>query len=203
MIIRTLISVVLAYLIGCMNGALIYSYLFRHEDIRHFGSGNAGSTNVLRVYGALPAISVFAFDAIKGVGVMHICFALCGHADVPVILTALAVICGHDWPVFTNYKGGKGIATTFGIAMVMVPGIGCAALAIALTILFATRIMALGTLTAVLVAAISVLIMKGAPLYAKVVIPVLFVMTAWQHRGNIDRILHGKENKLDFGKKER
>lgn len=203
MVIRTIICTVAAYLLGCFNGALIYSNLVRHEDIRRFGSGNAGSTNVLRVYGLLPALCVFAFDALKGSAVVLICRQVCAGSDISLIAATLAVVIGHDFPVFTHYKGGKGIATTFGAALILVPKIALAALAAAVAILLITGLMALGTLTAVFCAAIAVLVIPGCPFAAKVCVPVLFVLTAWQHRGNIGRLLKGQENRIEFGKKER
>lgn len=201
--IKSILVIAAEYLIGCLNGALLYSYAFRHQDIRQYGSGNAGSTNVLRVYGLGPALCVFAFDAIKGVLGMLLCYNVLGKDnDLLVVACALAIVCGHNWPIFTNYKGGKGIATTFGIALTMNPWIAVPAFTMAMLILAVTRIMALGTVTAVLAGAIAVWVFPNQPLYARITIPILFLMTAYQHRGNIARIIRGEENKFEFGKKE-
>lgn len=199
---KNIVMLIAEYCIGCLNGALLYSYAFKHQDIRQYGSGNAGSTNVLRVYGLAPALCVFAFDAIKGVLGMLLCYKVCGRGDLIVTLCALAIVCGHNWPVFTHYKGGKGIATTFGIALTMNPWIAVPAFTMAMLILAITRIMALGTVTAVLAGAVAVWIFPDQPLYARITIPILFLMTAYQHRGNIVRIIKGQENKFEFGKKE-
>ena len=196
---KTAIVFIVDYLIGCMNGGLIYSKIFRHQDIRKYGSGNAGSTNVLRVYGILPALCVFAFDAIKGIIAMYICYRVCGHDTLSMVLAAIGVICGHNWPIFTNFKGGKGIATTFGIALMLDWKVAMCAITLAMVILFITKLMSLGTLVAVLAGAIAVQVIPGESAATRIIVPILFLMTAYQHRGNIERLLNGKENKLDLG----
>lgn len=199
-IFTVLLSSVIAYLLGCVNGALLYSKLVKKDDIRNYGSGNAGSTNILRVYGLKPALMVFTFDFLKGFCAVKICEALNGGDDFALIFAVVAVVAGHNWPIFTNYRGGKGVATTFGVGLALVPYVALVGLVGGLLIVFITRIMALGTVSAITLCAIFLLVTK-APYYHCVAIAIVAVFSIWQHRGNIKRIINGTENKLDFSKK--
>lgn len=199
-IFTVLLSTAIAYLLGCVNAALMYSKLIKKEDIRNFGSGNAGSTNILRVYGLAPALLVFTFDFLKGFSAVKICEFLNGGADYALIFAVIAVVSGHNWPIFTNYRGGKGVATTFGVGLAIAPYVAVAGLVGAIIIVFVTHIMALGTVTAISLCSILLFILK-APYYHSIPIAILALFSIYQHRGNIKRIINGTENKLEFSKK--
>ena len=199
-ILTVLLSTVTAYLLGCINAALLYSKLVKKEDIRNYGSGNAGSTNILRVYGLKPALLVFTFDFMKGILAVKLCELLNGGADYALIFAVVSVVAGHNWPIFTNYRGGKGVATTFGVGLAIAPYVALAGLAGAMIIVFATKIMALGTVSAITLCAIFLFILK-APYYHCIPIAILAALSVYQHRGNIKRIINGTENKLNFSKK--
>lgn len=199
-ILTVLLSTVIAYLLGCINAALMYSKIIKKDDIRSYGSGNAGSTNILRVYGLKPALLVFTFDFLKGFAAVKICELLNNGADFALIFAVVAVVAGHNWPIFTNYRGGKGVATTFGVGLAVAPYVALAGLCGALVIVAVTKIMALGTVSAITLCAIFLFILK-APYYHCIPIAVLAILSIYQHRGNIQRILNGTENKLNFSKK--
>ena len=198
-ILRMLFSVTFAYLTGCVNAALIYSKLIKHTDIRSYGSGNAGSTNVLRIYGLKPALCVFLFDCLKGfAAVKAAAFINTAQAcPLAVSVCAVAVVCGHNWPIFTQYRGGKGVATTFGAGLALVPEVALCALGLAIALVLITKIVSVGTVGAVCSAALWIIITKH-PLYECATFAALAVLCVWRHAENIKRILNGTENKLEF-----
>lgn len=200
-ILKILLSVGISYILGCVNAALIYSKLIKHTDIRSYGSGNAGSTNVLRVYGLKPAICVFLFDCLKGFTAVKSAGLINSPQTYPlaVSLCAVAVVCGHNWPIFTQYRGGKGVATTFGAGLALVPQVTLCALTFAITLVLITKVVSVGTVGAVCAAALWIIFTKH-PLYECVTFSALAILCVWRHSGNIKRILNGTENKLEFGK---
>ncbi len=197
-----ILSVLLSYLLGCANAALIYSKSIKHTDIRSYGSGNAGSTNVLRVYGVKPAFLVFSFDCLKGFCAVKLA-ELLNQGEfyyLAVSLCAVAVVCGHNWPVFTQYRGGKGVATTFGVGLAIAPVIALCALVGAILVVAITKIVSAGTVGAIVSAAILVVVTKH-PMYECITIAILAVLCVWRHLDNIKRIINGTENKLSIGNK--
>ncbi len=200
-IFKIILSVCISYLLGCANAALIYSKLIKRTDIRSYGSGNAGSTNVLRVYGLKPAVCVFLFDCLKGFAAVKSAGLISSSDAYPlaVSLCALAVVCGHNWPVFTQYRGGKGVATTFGAGLALVPEVAICALILAVALVLITKIVSVGTVGAVCSAALWIILTKH-PLYECATFTALALLCILRHRGNIKRILNGTENKLEFVK---
>ncbi|MFH0828410.1 MAG: glycerol-3-phosphate acyltransferase, partial [Candidatus Omnitrophota bacterium] len=126
-----IISIFISYLVGSIPTAFIFGRIIKGIDIRKFGSGNVGATNALRVLGKKAGIAVLLLDVLKGV----ICILLIQiavarvnvSADIYRILAGISCICGHNWTIFLNFKGGKGIATTLGVLIglaVETPGLG-------------------------------------------------------------------------------
>ena len=199
-------------MIGSINFAVIFSKLFIKEDIRNFGSGNAGATNVLRVGGPLPGILTFVFDALKG---FVACFAgkliVANFASDILSPLVAAFICGffcmagHAFPLFFHFKGGKGVATAVGIFAVCCPiaiilGLVCFALVMVLT-----RIVSISSLLATVTVVVCTAIFHDTSV---AFLPQLLLSVAMgafvfiKHSDNIKRIIKGEEKKLNIGSKK-
>ncbi len=194
-----LIMLVMGYLIGSCNFAIIYSKLFKKDDIRKYGSGNAGATNVLRVYGNAPAALVFVLDLLKGVAVVFIARLFYHNTDICACIAAFGAVLGHNFPCYYDFKGGKGVATSFAVLLVLSWKAALIALAVfAITVLI-TRYVSLGSMLASIAAPTAAIIMKNSTAVCvfSVCVGLLCIL---RHKDNIVRLVHGRENKL--GKKK-
>lgn len=180
------LAVLAAYLIGNISPAIILGKI-RGVDIKKEGSGNAGTTNVLRVLGKKAALITLVVDILKGFLAVRLGM-LCGYEVGS--LCALAVFCGHIWPCLYRFKGGKGVATAFGALLSINWILGLTALTIVAIGLFASKRMSVGSL-------------MGAgtfPLVCHILEPdfmavgtVMALIILFKHRSNIVRLLHGEE----------
>jgi glycerol-3-phosphate acyltransferase PlsY len=199
-LVQSILAIIIGYLLGSVSFSILLALWLRNIDIRQHGSGNAGATNTLRVLGKGPGLAVFALDLAKGVAAVLIGRLLGeGAAWVPVA-AGLAVIAGHNWPLYFRFKGGKGIATTAGVmaALAFVPTLIAGAAAIA--IIAATRYVSVGSMVlAALLPALTALFGCGpAIVWGSAVIAVLAIA---RHRSNIVKLFNGTENKLGGKKK--
>lgn len=210
-ILSIILASVLAYLIGSINFAIIITKLFARKDIRDFGSGNAGMTNVLRTLGKGPAALVTLGDFSKGliaVWLGHLLVWLFSRQQAPFYLNyiiALLVLLGHCFPVFYKFKGGKGILVSAGVILALNPLVLLGLLAIFLIVVACTKTVSIGSIT--VAAAFPVLtllyglVMKPPHLWWDVLSAVVIGgLVIWMHRGNIERLLNGTEN--SFGRKK-
>ena len=170
-------------------------------DIRQHGSGNIGATNVFRTLGKPLGILVFVLDALKGFAAVWLASRFGGGSDWPVIIAAVAAIAGHNYTPWLGFKGGKGIATSAGVLIALMPW---AVLAIALVwfaVFFATRYVSLASISAAaaLPAAVGALWFYGcggsAPLLGFSVL--IAALAIWRHRSNIERLMAGTEHRFD------
>ena len=198
-ILISIILIIASYLLGCINGAYLFSTNVKKEDIRTYGSGNAGATNVLRTYGFFSALIVFLIDFGKGIICMIFC-RLTGQSEMLTMLCAFACVAGHNWPVFLDFRGGKGVATTGGILLVLDFRLAALAILIGFTMAMITRMVSVGSLTALTLSAVFFVVFR-VNLYYAITALVLAVFSIYQHRANIARIINGTENKLTFGRK--
>ncbi len=194
--ILSVLAIIISYLLGSISFSLLIAKGIKGIDIRDHGSGNAGATNTLRVLGKGPAIFVLLLDALKGVAAVWIGVAFNASPDywVPA-LCGLAAILGHNWPIYFNFRGGKGIATTIGVlaTLCIVPALLAGVIAIVSIVV--TRYVSLGSLIFVILTPIALLIMGySAPIV--VVSIVICALGIWRHRANIGRIVKGTESKL-------
>ena len=196
------LMVIAAYLLGCINAAYLVTLKVKKTDIRQYGSGNAGATNVLRTFGLKSAAPVALFDVFKGFLAVKLSIVLFGNSSIFVLLCATAVVCGHNWPIFFNYRGGKGIAASLGAILAVSLQIGIILLIVAVILLLITHIMALSTTTAMLLS-IYLVYLFGYPTVCIVMCAVLTAMSLYQHKENYKRILHGEENKIYLFKKKK
>ncbi len=195
MIIKIILCAVGSYLLGCINAAYIYSKNVKHTDIRSYGSGNAGSTNVLRVFGLSPALLVFICDLCKGIAAILLTKLITGGNVYGFYAAALAVVCGHNWPAVLAYRGGKGVATSVGVILALDYRVAVICLLIGLTVIFATRMVSAGSVSGLCLTPIVGLLLKSAD-YAVIIFLLLALLCVFQHRGNLKRIFAGTENKL-------
>lgn len=196
----------MAYLIGGVMGAIVVGRLRGGIDIRQMGSGNAGATNALRTQGKGFAAAVMLVDVGKGILVAAVLPAL----DLPLVgidasvsrelvlhAVAFGAILGHVFPVWCDFKGGKGGATAAGLVLYLAPGVGGAVIGIWLLIVFFTGIVGLATMSATLAAAVYLGIFAlpdRAELFGFACL--VSALTLYTHRGNIRRMLQGKESRF-------
>ena len=188
-----------SYLIGSVSPALIISNAVARKDIRNYGSGNAGTTNMVRTFGWQMGMGTFLLDIAKGV----LC-VLAGRylAGSPGLLIAgICVVVGHNWPVYYGFKGGKGIATTMGVLFIITPAITGITLAAAVVIILVTRYVSVASIVGTIsIAVVSCFLEQD--IYIKIATVVLAALAVFGHRANIKRLIHGEENKLSFGSKK-
>lgn len=197
MIIYVLVSVI-AYLLGNFSTSYLISRAAGKIDIRKYGSGNAGSTNVLRVLGVKAAAVAFLGDLLKGTAAVLIGKQLGG--SYGEIVAGIFVVLGHNWPVFLKFKGGKGIATTIGLMIPIDPIMVLLIVAAGVTLIVITRYVSLGSVMGVLIYPIA-MIATRKPLEYIIFSIILSAMAVFKHRSNLERLLKGTESKLGQKKK--
>lgn len=193
-----------AYLIGSINFAIIFSKKFAGFDVREKGSKNAGTTNVLRTVGKGAAALTLICDILKGVVAVLIAILAANiwkDTDTVVLkyLAGLFAIIGHTFPVYYGFKGGKGVATSLGVLLIVNPQIGIICLSFALIIMIATRWVSLGSILAATLFPILTIFMTDN-FGGKVISILIGVLVIFNHRTNIKRLKDGTENKLSFKK---
>ena len=209
MVISIVITAVVAYLLGNLNGAVVVSRIVAHEDVRTKGSGNAGLTNFTRNYGAASSIFVIAIDVGKAVAACLLGGMLLedyGHYMDGVALGALFVILGHDFPALLGFKGGKGILSGVTVALMMDWRIGLFVFGIFLLAYALTKYVSLGSvLSSGAFGPIYAIVHWGEGIFPIVVGFCLSALLVWMHRGNIVRLIKGEERKTNLlgkGKKQ-
>ena len=204
--------VVLAYLLGSINFAVIFSKLFMKKDVREVGSGNAGTTNVMRSAGFVPGALTFLCDALKGFAACYIgkmVFQTLSDVrgdDLGVLgayICGLICMLGHVFPVFFKFKGGKGVATSVGIFAVCAPIAIALGLAVYAVITLTTKYVSLASLSATVVVVVTSVIFRltdGYLIWQIVLGVAMGLIVFLKHKDNIKRLLTGTENKVG-GKK--
>ena len=211
-----IIALVLAYLFGSINFAVIFSSIFLKKDVRELGSGNAGTTNVMRSAGFLPGALTFIFDALKGFAACYVGKLLFEYAAtktdafwVEGIYGAFAcgLLCmlGHIFPIFFGFKGGKGVATSVGIFAVCSPIAIISGLSVFAVVLLVSKMVSLASLIAtVVVVVLSIVLYNGASSILPIVILsiVMGLLVFIKHKDNIKRLINGTERKIGKGGKK-
>ncbi len=190
-----IIYIIVAYLVGNLDFAYIIIKFKKGTDIRNEGSGNAGTANVLRTFGKKLAILVFVGDFLKGLLVMLVGQWI-GLTGWWLMGAGLAVVLGHNWPVFLHFKGGKGVATTIGVLCSQGLQVGIYPLVLGLSVAFVSKMIALGSIVGVCSFPIFEFIYRGTSnIYVLTLGIALAFLNVFQHRSNIVRMIQGKENK--------
>ena len=201
---------IIAYLIGSINFSVLISKKMAGFDVREKGSGNAGSTNMLRSVGKKAAAITLLCDILKGVISISISIILGKmiqgvNKELLVQIAGIAVVIGHTFPIFFQFKGGKGVATSLGVLLMTNWQIGLICLVFALVLMALSKMVSLGSVGAAILFPVLVLfihtnftVSEGSSYLIYSII--LAVIVAFNHRSNIKRILNGTENKLSFKK---
>ena len=210
-----IVMAVIAYLIGSVNFSVIISKKMAGFDVREKGSGNAGSTNVLRTVGKKAAALTLLCDILKGVVSVLIALLVgviageSANAAIVVEIAALAVVIGHTFPVFFGFRGGKGVATSLGVILIVNWKIGLICLVFALSLMALTRIVSLGSISASVLFAVLTMFIRDSYIggidfdFSFIIFGILLAaLVIYNHRSNLKRIINGTENKLSFKKKE-
>ena len=205
---------IIAYLIGSINFSVILSKKMAGFDVRQKGSGNAGTTNMLRSVGKKAAAITLICDILKGVVSIGIAILVgylfnAQNKSILVQIAAIAVVIGHTFPIFFGFKGGKGVATSLGVLIMTNWQIGLICLAIAIIIMAITKMVSLGSCMAAIAFPLltyfaanifenAYIVKEGSSYFVYSIILAFIVL--FNHRSNIKRIITGKENKLSFKK---
>ena len=188
----------LTYLMGSISWGYILLQWKMGLDVREYGSGRTGMSNVLRTGGVKSAAVVLTLDIAKGIIAVILARLIIG-THIAEVTAGLIVLVGHNWPVFLGFKGGRGILTALGGLALMVPIAALAATATFLTITYLSRYISLGSVGGVVIGAFSILVLALANMNSDIYVLYGFiagVIIVWQHRDNIHRILEGSERRL-------
>ncbi|MDE6494226.1 MAG: nucleoside triphosphate pyrophosphohydrolase [Bacteroidales bacterium] len=197
-----IVGVAVAYLIGSFSSAVWIGRWFFNKDVRQYGSHNAGTTNTIRVLGLAPGIVVLIIDAFKGWLAVKMDFIFIPESMLQYrvyfdVVLAIAVLLGHVFPLYTGFKGGKGVATLLGVVMAVYPEAFVAALLIFAVIFILTRYVSLASIvSAAAFPFLEIFLFRQTEptlRYFSIFIGLFILIT---HRKNIGRLLHGKESKL-------
>lgn len=194
-----LLAAVLGYLLGNLQSAVIISRLKYKDDVRNHGSGNAGSTNMLRVFGLKPGAVTFAGDLVKGILAVLVGRWIAG--EIGAYIASVFVVLGHCFPVFLQFRGGKGVASTLGIAWVLNPLFAVIMTAWAVLMVVLTRTISIVSLTGITLYFLLTLIFSWGNTALVVSVGVLWLLIVLRHADNIKRLLKGEESKV-FEKKQ-
>ena len=204
-IVYEILLLILAYLLGSIPNALIVSKLFFKKDIREFGSKNMGATNTLRVLGIKYAALVFILDALKA-SVLVVIFnyniidkALIPHLH-PLYFGFIAII-GHIFPIFANFKGGKGVASTTGILLAFSPYCFLIELSLFLIVFLSTKIVSISSIISIIGVFVSSFFIgpingNGTDYIFTIFCGLVMIIILFDHSKNIKRLLKGTESKI-------
>ncbi len=194
-----IIIAVLAYLLGSISFGMIVSKLAGGPNLREVGSKNTGATNVLRVMGLKIGLIVFVLDILKALIACIIGRVWLGLNGA--MLAGLAVVIGHNWPCFFQFKGGKGVASTLAVMLLTFPIPAIICYVVAIVLIATTKYVSLGSITLAALFAILVIATNWANWLVILWVLIIAGLLIWRHHANIGRLLHGTENKLGSKKK--
>jgi len=191
-----LIAIALAYLLGSIPTSFWLGKLVKGIDIREHGSKNPGATNALRVLGKPLGFTTLLVDILKGTAAVLVAMKLLGITlDWQLLLVGLAAVSGHIFTLFLRFKGGKGVATTFGIFLALAPWATLYTLGIFIIVVTLSRYVSLGSIISAVCFPLFIYLIDGNILYTALAI-LIGTFIIWRHRSNIQRIREGKENKI-------
>jgi glycerol-3-phosphate acyltransferase PlsY len=214
--------IILSYLVGSIPTSIILGKLFKGIDIRNYGSGNAGGTNVFRVMGWKYGVFTIIFDAFKG-AIAVIVIARLHYGNIPFqnatpfddftvvqIIAGLSAVLGHIWTIFAGFRGGKGIATALGFLLTLITTDMLIALAVFFVVVIITKYISLGSILASVSVPIILFVREnifGVNIQGyNIILPftmVIVCLILYTHRKNVKRIFAGTENQINFFRKKR
>ena len=202
-----IITIIGSYLLGSVPTAYIFAKFTKGIDIRKFGSGNVGATNAIRILGKGPGIAVLILDILKGFAAVILLGDLAAAKvafisdELLRIILGISCICGHNWTIFLRFKGGKGVATTFGVLIALAVKISGFKIILGMTVLtwfvvfLIARIVSLASLLSGLALVLYMVLFKQSRILivASIILSILIIL---RHKSNLKRILQGKEPRL-------
>jgi glycerol-3-phosphate acyltransferase PlsY len=186
---------VFAYLMGSIPTAVVYGKLIHGVDIRKHGSGNAGATNSLRVLGKKAGIIVLIIDMLKGIIPVVLCRYFFSSDPDTLILVGFAAVIGHLLPVFAGFRGGKGVATSFGIILALYPLAALICLLVFLALVYFFRYVSIASLSASFTFLLYSFVALPHLRFFQLMCFVFFLLLVFTHRENIKRLIKGTENR--------
>ena len=205
---QVIVLFIMAYLIGSIPTSVWVSRYFFNIDIRDFGSGNAGATNTFRVLGVKAGSFVFLFDFLKGFVAVDLAYLIMAGEMSNTALTNLQIglgivaVLGHIFHIWANFRGGKGIATLFGMILAIHPTVALCLVGVFVVMLFTTRYVSLSSIAASVAFPILLLFIFREPVMLYKVFAIsAAVLVVLSHHKNIGRLVAGNENRVPmFGK---
>lgn len=207
----TIGALLASYLLGSIPTAYLFGRILKGIDIRKVGSGNVGATNAMRALGKGPGIAVLALDILKGFITVVFLGSFFGaktnllETQTLLIIMGLCCICGHNWTVFLQFKGGKGIAATFGVLLglsLKIPGLNIVIGIIILTwfmVFLSSRMVSLASISAAVALPVFTILFKLS--FGLILVSLLLcIFVIIRHKTNLQRIFQGKEPRLYFKK---
>lgn len=193
-----ILVIVIAYLLGSLQFGILFSSLFGLDDPRKSGSGNSGATNVARSSGMKLGLLVLLGDALKGIVAVLIAQAF-GFSELVIAASGLAAVIGHMYPVYYDFKGGKGVATALGVIIMLSITAALVAILVMVIVVAVTKYVSLGSILAAIIATVYM----GAVHPGHYMIPVIImaILIIWRHSANIKRLIKGRENKFSLRSK--
>ncbi len=191
-------SLIVAYLLGALPTGLAVGKLIRGVDIRRYGSGSTGSTNVYRTLGRFPAATVVGLDIAKGAGAVGIAWITTDGNNYAQALTGVAVVAGHSWPVFSGFRGGKGVLTGWGALIALSP-IAAGVTAAGWIVVTVTKYVSVGSLFGTTLGALALIVLAItglAPMEYVIFSVVTAGMIFIRHFDNISRLMSGTEDRV-------
>jgi len=208
-ILNAALSIILAYLLGSIPSAVWIGKLFHNIDVREHGSGNAGTTNTIRVLGWATGIPVLLFDIVKGwlAAMLPVFFHIADHGSALLtnlqIIAGIIAITGHIFPLFAGFRGGKGVATVFGVFLALQPLLTICCMGVFLVVLLITGIVSVSSMIAGIAFPVFLFLFFNTPsVLFKIFSIIICVALVVTHRKNLGRIRRGEEPKLIKFKKK-
>ncbi len=199
-ILNIVLTIILSYLVGSISFSLILSKLLFKDDVRNYGSKNAGATNMMRTYGWKLGLLTFIGDMSKGIIAVIIGNLLVG--DIGGYIAGLFCIIGHMYPIFYKFKGGKGVSAGAGIALMINPYIFLVMIAVFLACVLITKYVSLGScIAAGLFPALTIIFsINNLNIVVATCSIIIGALIIWKHRANIQRLINKTESKISFKK---
>lgn len=193
-IFAALLAAAIGYLLGNVQTSILISKFYFHDDVRGHGSGNAGSTNMLRVFGLRPGVLTFIGDFSKAIIAVLLGRLVMG--TLGGYIAGLFAVIGHCWPVLAGFRGGKGVASTVGIGIMVFPLGGLVAILVGALLVLLTKRVSVMSLSGVLAFLVMVLIFRHDNPALLILTILLFVLVYLRHIDNIKRLIRGEEKPL-------
>jgi glycerol-3-phosphate acyltransferase PlsY len=191
-----LLSMIIPYLLGSINPAIIFSRLFFKDDIREHGSGNAGTTNTLRTYGKRMAALILVLDFLKAIMAVVIGYFILPYQLGGGSIAGIFVILGHSFPIYYGFRGGKGVACLAGVVLMLSPISFAILIAVFIAIVAMTKYVSLASIMGVMLLPVVHFAFYPTHAWTTIASIVIMLIIVFMHRENIKRLLSRTENKI-------